>query len=674
MNLNNSQNINSKVHLNKMKLSVTSSNILILFIILFHTILIGCSGFKYQICNEKYCKTKGIFRENEWYCHYECALSCIQGGCYDQALICLNNTEKLKEDNTDRKMVRTYGMHFVDYFLHREKGIIFYRTGKYEQALKELSLSISHEPSERAYTYLDKTRSKIFIQKKLAETTPKITINGINGINDSEKLIWTNKKKINISGIVSDDQYVSAIIIQQQSLFIKASSKTIPFYSELILPEGQQPVAIKAMNIMKNKAEKTITFFVDRSGPYIEIHKISNNIFKGIVSDESGEISFQVNNYPIQIIKEKSYSFAIPFDKNVEFLKYEAKDKLGNKTTGHLSLIKNKQLVAFNSSTISDTPLLTIGNDSPPKIVLNHIKSRYIKAFRDNIEISGFVEYHQKINSFFINKNKINKAPVVKIDFNQSVLLKKGLNEVLFELHYDPNAIISKTIKIERKIQKIYQTAQRRALYLRKVKDTDSEKYIFQELLLKKLEKTNRFNIKSFLDFSFSNCIIIDLPKIISHNIKLDNPNKELEALIQIENVNGEVLNNIDAYCDVLGKGRSYQLEYLAERVVEHIIRKYPLIDGSLKLESYSQFVVTPEKIIPDEIMIKLKDKSIKCHEIIQPGHDVIIYKEMDLDCPFGSETKIIGKSSVKGIYIFKYSIHPIHLRNHFENIRGINQ
>ncbi|KPA10346.1 conserved hypothetical protein, secreted [Candidatus Magnetomorum sp. HK-1] len=650
-----------------MKISVTSYLTLIFFVLFFHTFS-SCSYNKYQICNEKYCKTKGIFRENEWYCHYECALSCIQGGCYDQALICLNNAEKLKKDNTDRKMVRTYAMHFVDYFLHREKGIIFYRTGKYKQALKELSLSISHEPSERAYTYLDKTRSKIFIQNRLAETTPQISINGIA---DYDKIIWTNKKKISISGIVSDEQYVSAIIIQQKSLFIQSSNKIIPFYNEFILPEGKQPVVIKAMNIMKNEAEKTITFFVDRSGPLIQIHKISNNIFKGIVSDESGEITFQVNNYSTQIIKEKSYFFSIPFDPNAKFLKYKAKDKLGNKTTGNLSLIKNRHLVAFNSSTISDIPLLTIGNGSPPKLELNHIKSSNVNAYRDNIEISGFVEYNQKIKSFFINKKKINKTPVIKMDFNQSIMLKKGLNEILFELHYDSNAILSKTIKIERKIQKIYQTAQRRSLYFRKVENTDSENFIFQKLLIKKLKKTNRFKI---IAFSNSNCIIVDLPRIISHNIKLDDPEKELEALIQIENLKGEVLSNIDAYCDVSGKGRSYQLKFLAERIVEHIIRKYPLIDGSLKIESNSQFVVTPDKIIPDEILIKFKNKSIKCDEIIQPGNGVILYKKDDLDCTFGCETKIVGNSSVKGIYSFKYSINPIHLQNHFENIRGINQ
>jgi len=633
----------------------------------------SCSNNKYQICNEKYCTTKGIFRENEWYCHYECALSCIQGGCYDQALICLNNAEKLKKDNTDRKMVRTYGMHFVDYFLHRERGIIFYRIGKYEQALKELSLSISHEPSERAYTYLDKTRSKIFIQKKFAKTTPKISLNGIN---DNDKLIWTNKKKISISGVVSDEQYVSAIIIKKKILFIKASSKNISFYNEFILPEGQHPVVIKAINIMKKEVEKTITFIVDRSGPLIQIHKISNSIFKGIVSDDSGEISFQVNNYPIQVIKDKNYFFSIPVGPNVEFLKYEAKDKLGNKTTGTLSLIKDKPLMALNSSTISDAPLLTIGNDSPPKLELNHIKSENVNAYRDNIEISGFVEYSQKIKSFFINKKKINKVPAVKIDFNQSIMLKKGLNEINFDLEYDSNAIISKPIKIERKIQKIYQAAQRRSLYLRKVEDTDSENYIFQELLLKKLKETNRFKIKSFPDFSLSNfsCIIIDLPEIISHNIKSGDPEKELEALIQIENLNGEVLNNIDAYCDVSDKGRSYQLKFLAERIVEHIISKYPLIDGSLKLKSNSQFLVTPEKIMPDEILIKFKNKSIKCDEIIQIGDNVILYKEADSGCPFGCETKIIGNSSVKGIYNFKYSINPVHLQSQFKNIRGINQ
>ena len=57
-------------------------------------------------------------------------------------------------ESRDRCKARTYGMHFIEYFPHRELGIIYYRFGEIEKAKEELKKSISMEKSPKAQEYL----------------------------------------------------------------------------------------------------------------------------------------------------------------------------------------------------------------------------------------------------------------------------------------------------------------------------------------------------------------------------------------------------------------------------------------------------------------------------------------------------------------------------------------
>jgi tetratricopeptide (TPR) repeat protein len=629
---------------------------------------------KYPICTyngKTYCKTKGIFRENEWYCHYECALSCIEGECYEQALKCLKNTEKLKRDNIDQRMVKTYGMHFVDYFLHRERGIIFFKTGKYELALQELSLSVDQEPSERAYHYLDLTRSEIIKQKKIATTIPQIVLFH----HSDSSLHLSNNKKIVISGKVTDEQYVSGVFINQKPIFIKKSNQSILFSKELILSEGKHLVEIKAFNILKKKSIKRINFLIDRSGPVVEIQKITANRVEGFISDSSGEIVFHINNNPAQTYKKKTSYFSIPFDQHTKILKFVAEDKLGNQTNGNISLMDNS-LTASNGQTISDTSPLICRKQLTPRLDLSHINTNHVVVYKDIIELKGFVDYHKLIQSLVINKKLINKNPAIRIDFSQSIHLKEGMNKIPVSIQYGLNKSISKILNVERKIQKVRQVAQRRSIYIRKVDNENANAFVFSQLLIKKIIKTKRFNVRLNSDYSHSNndLIIIGIPLIQSYNSSLDQSEKELESAIIIQDSKGNIKNLIDAYCDILNKGTLFQLDFLAERIVENIISKYPLIDGTINKNIDKLLIATPDQIKPHQVFVKFNHQELALNKIIQQGDNIIVYKETSPDSPFGSETKIIGFSSVKGLYLYQYSIKNIQLSNDFRNIRGINR
>ncbi|KJU82002.1 conserved hypothetical protein, secreted, partial [Candidatus Magnetobacterium bavaricum] len=51
--------------------------------------------------------------------------------------------------------------HYVDYFPHRELGIVYFLLGKYENANEELGVSIKYETTSKATCYLDETRDRL---------------------------------------------------------------------------------------------------------------------------------------------------------------------------------------------------------------------------------------------------------------------------------------------------------------------------------------------------------------------------------------------------------------------------------------------------------------------------------------------------------------------------------
>lgn len=92
--------------------------------------------------------------QNEWHKNYAQGKKALSMGKYE---IAINKfQEALKESNTDIERVRTYGMHFIQYFPNREIGIAYYHLGDKNKAAHFLNISKKMEPSKRAHQYLDK--------------------------------------------------------------------------------------------------------------------------------------------------------------------------------------------------------------------------------------------------------------------------------------------------------------------------------------------------------------------------------------------------------------------------------------------------------------------------------------------------------------------------------------
>ncbi|MBN2009932.1 hypothetical protein JW960_11370 [candidate division KSB1 bacterium] len=90
----------------------------------------------------------------KWYNYYDDGLEQMKQQHWARAIE--NFREAVKVKPRDMQQIKTYGMHFIEYFPHREIGICLYNLGQMEEAKRQLTLSLRNEYSSRAQEYMDK--------------------------------------------------------------------------------------------------------------------------------------------------------------------------------------------------------------------------------------------------------------------------------------------------------------------------------------------------------------------------------------------------------------------------------------------------------------------------------------------------------------------------------------
>jgi curli biogenesis system outer membrane secretion channel CsgG len=88
----------------------------------------------------------------EWYKLYEDGIEAMEDGDYKTASDLF--IQAIQDNPDDDENVRTYGMHSIEYFPHRELGVCLYQLGDKTGAQQELQISMKMEPSDRATQYL----------------------------------------------------------------------------------------------------------------------------------------------------------------------------------------------------------------------------------------------------------------------------------------------------------------------------------------------------------------------------------------------------------------------------------------------------------------------------------------------------------------------------------------
>ncbi len=242
-----------------------------------------------------------------WWNHYDRGSVYLKYGYYDEA--CKDFAKAAAKRSRDKWDARTYGMHFIDYFPHRELGVTYYLQGERKtedtdkekllrKAICELETSFSQEESSRAKFYLNEAkRSLLQVTKEKDKIPPKIHI---------KKPIYTNRRTVRFDVTVTDqDSHVKDIRIgssrgdvkiDKPRLFIELAEKKVERTVELTVGPNDKyaVVTIMATDLAGNESDpNNALIIVDKQAPIAGLEIVGNNIRPG----SPVEVSIEAMDY-----------------------------------------------------------------------------------------------------------------------------------------------------------------------------------------------------------------------------------------------------------------------------------------------------------------------------------------------------------------------------------------
>ncbi len=275
----------------------------------------------------------------KWWNYYIRGRWFADGGHYDEAVQDFRKSINLR--SRDQRSARSYGMHFWEYFAHRELGIVHYHQGKYEDAKKELEISLSTADSARAKFYLNKSNEALIKMMRGDLKPPEFMV-----ASHSDGQI-VNTPLVKLQGKVTDDSYVNDIYIQGRRLFIELAEKDLPFDETIALHMGENVIRLEATDLSGKSARHDLKLRLDMHPPvlYLDDIKIQKRdgrniaIVTGTITDDNGVQRLSINDIEIPITPDKTANFQqdVVLTDGHKF-SVKAVDVAGNETRGEEQL------------------------------------------------------------------------------------------------------------------------------------------------------------------------------------------------------------------------------------------------------------------------------------------------------------------------------------------------
>ena len=296
--------------------------------------------FKPSASKEEITRDFNLYR-GKWWNYYVRGRWYADGGYYNEAIQDFKRSVSLR--SRDERSARSYGLHFWEYFAHRELGIVYYNQEKYEEAKKELEASLSTADSARTKFYLNKCNEAILKITKSDQEPPQIKISSHA---DGE---FVNIPIITLKGVVSDDccAISNNILIQGKKLFIELAEKNINFSEDVSLRPGENVICMEASDLTGKSAQRNLKITLDIHPPilYLDdvriLQKDGKQIasVKGTVVDDYGLKELYINDTEVHIHSHKEDNFdedIVLTDGNK--ISFKVVDIAGNETKGKQQL------------------------------------------------------------------------------------------------------------------------------------------------------------------------------------------------------------------------------------------------------------------------------------------------------------------------------------------------
>lgn len=644
----------------------------------------------------EYGLTSGFFR-GKWWNYYERGVSFTEGGFYLQAAKDLKIA--IKKRNNDQWRSRTYGMHFINYFPHRELGIIYHNLARYNEAVEELETSLQTAQSSKAKYFLNKARKAVLDKTGKDKFPPSLKIDSpLDGT-------ITNKFAVTLTGNAEDDFFVSSISINTTPFPFELSAKNVRLKKEVPLQRGRNEIKIFASDLTGKTTEKIITVIVDRKGPLVAIEEqeIQGDkvIISGFISDSTGIRSFTINGKPVNIENnsrasgngydgdigsEVKFRHEILLVKMAETIVLKAEDLAENMTIGELNIaprifnnkryprfhrypkmngfIRNASYRTVTGRTITDrnvNPRIPVKDNTPPFIKLENMPYAQTVPY-DTLFLEGKVSDENKLQSLTINGESVLKRKGRVVFFNHLIGLKEGKNRFAIEAVDVFGNRAEKTVTVTRKIEKVRQIGSRMSISVLPL-DSKGNKSMVGDIAYngiisaifnqKRFQVVEREKIEEVLrELKLSQTALVQpqtaskIGKLIVADTIMTGSIYERRNSIEISTrlINTETSAIMETH-DVFGEDKSFQgMKTMMEGLALKYKRSFPMLEGVIiKTEGDSVLV---------DLGSENKIKNNMLFIIFRNGEEVI---HPVSGRRYGIEPLELGKARVTNVYK-KYS------------------
>jgi TolB-like protein len=423
--------------------------------ILFCLLVAGCSQPRVE--ESAHGDAGNIFR-HRWWNYYDRALAAIE--CRQFAAAKADLAAALQRRESDQRMARTYGMHFSDYFPHRELGVVHYLEGDLASARVELEQSIRQHPTAKARFYLDAVR-KALIQKRGGSTAPPQL-----SIDLPAKPLWTRDDPVRIKGQAQDPDYVAAVMVNATPLYLEGAQTIFDFTCDLTLPQGEHPVTVAARNLAGQTRQQTFVLHIDRQGPAVVVDRIrreNGRIFiDGSALDPAGVLQITIDGIPLAtpMAPEVPFSHGLPEDR--EALEIRCRDRLENETVVRLAprqgldTAGEPKLVAG----LRLTGLFGSDDKTPPSLQLDDWDDTQT-VYMERVALTGSVRDPGRVTALTVNGQSILPRAAPLLFFSQVLELREGANAITLLAEDATGNRVERRIDIVRKTPEVKLLAHR---------------------------------------------------------------------------------------------------------------------------------------------------------------------------------------------------------------------
>jgi len=549
---------------------------------------------------------KGHFRGRFWH-FYQRGRSWAACKMWDKAES--DFREAIKQRQADQVMAKTYGLHFIDYFPHRELGITLFKQGRIHEALKELEKSYEHEPSARAAFYLNEVHRTLLKKSGGDSIKPAITIaSPVPGA-------VTSEFKLKVKGEVWDRGRVASIEVNGKAAFFELAEKEKTFKIEVPLERGDQTIRVVAEDLMGNLNVATASVKVDRDGPQLIIERVDTprpgvRSVRGVAVDPSGIASLKLAGKKLSIRPGREVAFHQEVEPGPRGLVFEAVDLVGNRTRGNLDKTRaEKTRGTWNPPptryaslgmppgfvTIHPRPILLV-QASGPVIEMKGFQEEQT-VYLDRVVVEGKVSSDKSVTNIKVQDKPILQKPGRLVYFSTMVPLEAGENIVKVAAQDQAGKRSEDRAKIKRVVPKVHDVGSRYSLSVMPLACPEGSPHcsIIQSKLLHHLSVQGRFALVErerledvLSEMKLSQEILVDpetavqagklvaAAGMIFGEIHQGRDSIEVVARL-VDTETGQILLSRDVYAEPLDLKL---IDSLCERLAWKFLQAYPLLEG----------------------------------------------------------------------------------------------